>query len=232
MIVNEISVQLFEVKHIAISWFLGLISLSYAQAQTMDTLWIDTFEQDSLTGWHANKGDINQVYNLQSDSLGQHLAATSESSDLFIIKQCAVDLVEYPYLNWKWRAHVLPRDGNEFEKNTCDITASIYAVVRLSRWRPQSIKFTWSTTLKEGEYGTSPFSFWPARSDIKVVESGDANLGRWVNEKINLLEEYKKLYNKKNVKSIEIKAISIMTDSDNTKSSSSADYDDLFFSKQ
>jgi hypothetical protein len=52
-----------------------------------------------------------------------------------------------------------------------------------------------------------------------------------VTEKINVLEDYKRFYNKKAIMSRKIHAIVIMSDSDNTKSISEADYDDIYFSK-
>ncbi len=210
-----------------------LVLLFYSQirSQATDTFWIETFEKDALKDWHTNKGEITDVYNIRTDSTESFLSAESKNNDLFIIKECKVDLVQYPYLNFSWRAHELPERGNEYEKATCDIAASVYIVLKASRWRPRSIKFTWSTTLPENAYGKSPFSIWPARSDFNVVHTGDKDLGLWVHEKINVLEEYKKLYNKEEVKSLTIEAISIMTDSDNTNSSARADYDDIYLSK-
>lgn len=201
-------------------------------AQNIDTFWIDDFNSEELSDWHVNKGQISEVYNLDQDSTDRFLSAVSKNNDLFIIKECKVDLVEYPYLNFSWRAHELPTAGNEYEKSTCDIAASVYIVLKASRWRPRSIKFTWSTTLPENSYGKSPFSIWPARSDFKVVHTGNRDLGKWVHEKINVLEEYKKLYKKDNINSLFIEAMSIMTDSDNTESQSRADYDNVFFSRQ
>jgi len=68
-------------------------------------------------------------------------------------------------------------------------------------------------------------------ADIIVVESGEALKGEWIHEKVNVLEDYKRLYNKNKVDSYYIEAFVIMTDSDNTNSLSAADYDDIFFSK-
>lgn len=205
-----------------------MLFYSQAKGQVTDTFWIETFDKETLTDWHANKGEITEVYNIQTEGAERYLQAISEDDDLFIIKECKVDLVQYPYLNFSWRAHELPEQGNEYQKETCDIAASVYIVIKASKWRPRSIKFTWSTTLPENTYGKSPFSIWPARSDFKVVHSGDKDLGEWVHEKINVLEEYKKLYDKDKVNSLDIEAISIMTDSDNTSSSARADYDNIF----
>ena len=149
-----------------------------------------------------------------------------------IIKKIKVDITEYPYLNWKWRANTLPVKGDESIKSTCDHAASIALVVNKNRFIPRSIKYTWSTTLKKDSLTRSPYAFWPARCDIRVVQSGPEHLGEWRTEKINVLEDFKTFYNKSKVRSKYIHAIAIMTDSDNTQSLSEADYDDIYFSKE
>jgi len=196
-----------------------------------EAIWIDDFESMGLEDWHGRSSDFHKIYNIDSLSDTSFLSASSLGSDNFIIKKVKVDLVEYPYLNWKWRAKTLPLNGDESQKSTCDIAASVIVVLRASKWRPRSIKYTWSTTLPKSTICKSPFAIWPSRTDIIVMQSGDEKLNEWTSEKVNVLDHYKTFYNKKNVKSKKVEAFVIMTDSDNTKSLSEADYDDIFFSK-
>jgi len=116
-------------------------------------------------------------------------------------------------------------------KTTCDVAASVNVVLKASKWRPKIINYSWSTNLEKGSFAESPYAIWPSRADIIVVESGEALKGEWIHEKVNVLEDYKRLYNKNKVDSYYIEAFVIMTDSDNTNSLSAADYDDIFFSK-
>lgn len=202
-------------------------------SQSDTTLFIENFDySETLNSWHPNQTSTKTSYKIQEDSTGTFLSVASAKDDNFLIKEINVDIAKYPYLNWRWRAKVLPKGGNELNKSTCDIAASIYIILRASKWRPQSIKYTWSTSLDVGTQGSSPFAIWPSRSDFIVVESGYDKLGQWVNHKINVLEAYKSLYHKTTVDSKLIKALALMTDSDNTESSSAADYDDIYFSKK
>jgi len=198
-----------------------------------DTIIIDDFQSENLDNWKSRSGELNQVYNIGSDDKGaeQYLQASSLGSDDFIIKKLEVDIVKYPYLNWRWRAHSFPINGDESVKATCDVTASVNVVLKASKWRPKTIKYSWSTKLEKGSFAESPYAIWPSRADIIVVESGEALKGEWIHEKVNVLEDYKRLYNKNKVDSYNIEAFVIMTDSDNTNSLSAADYDDIFFSK-
>lgn len=198
----------------------------------LDTIEVDDFSKTLDNNWKGRSCGFEKIYNVKESNGNKYLAAKSIASDNFIIKEITVDIVKYPYLNWKWRVNTLPIGGDEGRKETCDVGASLSVVLNNSKFCPKSIKYSWSTTLKKGSFSKSPYAMWPSRSDIYVVESGEQYLKTWKSEKINVLEHYMKLYNEKNVKSKEIKALVIMTDSDNTGTLSEADYDDIYFSKE
>lgn len=200
--------------------------------QTGNIIEIDHFDNNFDNNWKGRKCGFEKIYKLKEENGNQFLSATSKDSDNFIIKEIDVDIVKYPYLNWKWRVNTLPVCGDESIKGKCDVSASIAVVLNASRLFPKSIKYSWSTTLRKGSFSKSPYAIWPSRSDIYVVESGDQNLKKWKSEKINVLSHYKQLYKEDKVKSKVIKALVIMTDSDNTGTLSEADYDDIFFSKE
>jgi hypothetical protein len=192
---------------------------------------VDEFNKPLSDNWVGRYDDFDSIYTINDENGNQYLTASSLNSANFIIKQINVDLAVYPFLNWRWRAHELPIDGDESIKQKCDVPASIAIVLNKSKIIPKSIKYSWSTTLPDGEITKSPFAFWPARCDIKVMEHGEKNKGKWAYEKTNVLEDYKYFYKKNNVKSKVVNAIVIMSDSDNTGTLSKADYDDIYFSK-
>jgi len=208
-----------------------VIVIASSPGDDKNVVWVDDFESEHMIGWHGRASDFNDIYKIDSVAETSHLTARSVGTDNFIIKKINVDIAKYPYLNWKWRAKTLPINGDESRKANCDMAASVIVVLKASKWRPRSIKYTWSTTLPKNTISKSPFAIWPSRTDILVVQSGDENLNQWVTEKVNVLDHYKMFYKKKKVKSKNIEAFVIMTDSDNTNSISEADYDDIFFSK-
>ena len=199
--------------------------------QTGNIIEVDNFEMKLENNWQGRTCGFEKIYCIKEESGNQYLSAKSKNSDDFIIREIDVDIVKYPYLNWKWRVNTLPMCGDESIKGKCDVAASISVVLNSSKMAPKSIKYSWSTSLKQGTFSKSPYAMWPARSDIYVTQSGVENLKSWKTEKINVLSHYQKLYDEEKVKSKVIKAIVIMTDSDNTGTLSEADYDDIFFSK-
>ncbi|MFK7978932.1 MAG: DUF3047 domain-containing protein [Saprospiraceae bacterium] len=192
---------------------------------------VDNFNTNLTQNWKGRHANFEDIYQIKTENNKQFLSAKSINSDNLIVKKIEVDLVEYPYLNWKWRAHHLPENGNESVKQYCDAAASVAIILNTNRFFPKTIKYSWSTTLKKHSVTESPFAFWPAQCDVKIVQSGAENVGQWQTEKVNVLADYKKFYNLKEVDSKMVYAIVIMTDSDNTQTLSAADYDAVYFSK-
>jgi hypothetical protein len=200
---------------------------------------IDNFNTSEIgtlpEGWNGRKEEASKYYQIREDiedENNKYLSVKNDKTDMFIIKKIKVDLVKYPYLNWKWRVNQLPVNGKESKRKTCDVPASMNVVLIASKWRPKTIKYTWSSTLEKGSRTKSPYAIWPSRCDILVLQSGEVLKGEWVSEKRNVLEDYTELYKKKKVKSKIVEAIVIMSDGDNTSSISAADYDDIFFSAE
>jgi hypothetical protein len=221
-----------------ISAYFSFFSLLLLSAAEKNIIWVDTFDRNEAgkmpRGWKGRTEKANQFYivkNHENDPKRKYLSVKNFKTDEFIIKAKKVDIVKYPYLNWKWRVHTLPPLGNESVKSKCDVPASMNVVLYLSRFRPKSIKYTWSTTLDKGTVTDSPYAIWPSRCDIVVLESGSRMRGKWKREKRNVLADYKEFYKIENPISVIIEAILIMSDSDNTGSVAEADYDNIYFSK-
>ncbi len=199
--------------------------------QNEPTYFVDDFEMGLTDDWKGRHAGHETIYQIRKEKDNQFLAAISANSDNLIVKQIEVDLVEYPYLNWKWRATTLPKNGDESVKANCDVAASIAVILNTNRFFPKSIKYSWSTTLEKDSLTESPFAFWPSSCDIRVMESGAQNLGKWQTEKINVLADYQQFNDLQKVDTKLVYAIVIMTDSDNTETLSAANYDDIYFSK-
>ncbi len=137
-----------------------------------------------------------------------------------------INLYETPILSWKVRAHKLPEGANEKSSDRNDSVASIYVVfgmgrVALVKKVPKSIRYTWSTTLPEGETGSKLFG----NQQIIVVNSGEQDRGKWITFERNLVEDYRRMFGDDPPKNPI--AILILSDGDSTNSYVKADYDDI-----
>ena len=140
-------------------------------------------------------------------------------------KEFEYEFKAYPYLRWSWRAVALPEGANEERKETGDSGAAVY-VVFPGRFRPDNIKYVWSSSLPEGTATESPYN---SKTKIVVLRNRSTPLGKWVSEEVNVYEDYKRLIGGE---PDEVQAIAIMSDSNNTESKAIAHYDDIRIGKK
>ena len=209
-------------------------------AQSSEVFWIDNFDYNSNVlskKWVGRSKLAFQFYKINEEK-GENnsfLRAEVKNSSEFIGRYVKVDIVKYPFLNWRWRVHRLPPGGNESIKAVCDVPASVNVLVSAKKTlgvpTPETIKYSWSTTLPRGTVTESPYAVWPSRCDIIVLQKGRQSKPEWVYEKRNVLQDFRKFYKKDPGNKLEIDGIVLMSDSDNTKSIAIADYDSIYFSK-
>jgi hypothetical protein len=133
-------------------------------------------------------------------------------------------------VKWKWRAVTLPRGADECVKSKSDSAAVIYLTWKRGL-RYYTLKYVWSSSVKRGtvcEQKRNPF----VAQDTVVLQSGGAG-SSWRSEAIDLHREFRRHFAKGDPKA-EIPrflGIGIMTDGDQTRSESAADYADFVISR-
>jgi len=139
--------------------------------------------------WGSPKYEFRIV--TQSGRKVLHLKSNSDSST--ISKEIKVDVKLHPILQWSWQAVTLPKGGDARKSATDDQAAQLYVTFPRfpSTVRSRIIGYIWDSTEPAGA------SFQSAKvSSVHyiVVRSGSADLGKWITEKRNVLEDYKKIY--------------------------------------
>lgn len=181
---------------------------------------------DFPSNWKARERAGKTVYTVREDGKGSFLRAESEADSHTIGHTLSVDLEEHPYLDFSWRALRLPPGGNEKERRTNDGALGVYVVFEGWSMPPRSIKYVWSTTLPVGTVAESPYS---KKAKIVVLRSGEKGMGEWVEERVNVLDDFRNLFGGSEVP--RVRGIGILTDSDNTGSNSAGDYRSFRFSR-
>jgi hypothetical protein len=213
-----------------------------------DSIVIENFENYSaknnfLNVWllrDDNKNEASNDYKIISEENNNFLSAKSNGTSIQIAKKINWDIKSYPVLSWKWRANKLPDEANENAKGKNDSGASIYILFQRSNipflsWKYQPvnvIKYVWSTKLPAGDIVRKQKTKAGKiiyEGHFFVIESGNENLGKWITEKRNVLEDYKKVF-KESPKN-DPYLFAILSDSNDTKSSAAADYDDIIIEK-
>ena len=201
------------------------------EAESQPVIHVENFSQFEKgtfpEGWKAKGGDGKKVYSVRSEesNQGSYIEARATKSAVTIAKEFECDLKEYPFLTWQWRVIVPPEGGDERYKKTGDSAAGIYVIFE-GRFRPKNIKYVWSASLPIGTKTQSPYN---SKTKIVVLRNQSSLLNTWVCEKVNVYEDFKRLFGEKPET---VKAIGIMTDSDNTESTAVAHYKKIGVSKE
>lgn len=161
----------------------------------------------------------NPTYDLEIvNNDGHHrlrLRSTGASSTIMRDIKGSVDLKETPVLQWSWKVTALPAGGYACQKSTDDEAAQVYVA-----WLrpPESVRsriigYVWDSTARAGTICKSEKM---STVTYIVLRSGPDDLGKWVTERRNVVEDFRMIYG-------EIpenpSAVLLSIDSDDTNSS-------------
>jgi hypothetical protein len=137
-------------------------------------------------------------------------------------KSFSWDTGEFPYLRWRWRVQKFPTGAKVLEGRKSDAAAQVYLL-----WKGfptyYVLKYFWATDDKPGtllEQGT-PFI---GKLRATVVRSG-GKPNEWQTETRNVAEDFRKYFG--GDPPGKVRGLAILSDADETKSQSEADYDDF-----
>ena len=124
---------------------------------------------------------------------------------------------------WQWRAVTLPRGGDECADGKTDSAAVVYLTWKKT-FRYFTLKYVWSAVGRRGAVCDGKRNLFVAQDTI-ILESGPP-LGVWRSEEIDLKAEFRKHFDggDPNGDVPDFVGVGIMTDGDQTKSESEADY--------
>jgi hypothetical protein len=171
-------------------------------------------------GWHASRKDCS-MFTIISESDDNFVRLNVQNKCTSFGKPVTFSTDSMPFLKWKWRVITLPEGGCENKKSKNDSGAGVYVVFKGAFKLNKIIKYVWSSTLPVGTTVASPYN---SSTKIIVLQSGNENLGEWINEIVNIRTDFIRLF--KSEPPVVV-GIAILTDSDNTSSSAIADYDDF-----
>ena len=144
-----------------------------------------------------------------------HLRSKGDNSTISRDLTGSVDLNETPILEWRWKVMTLPTGGNACQKSTDDEAAQVYiAWVRSPEAvRSRIIGYVWDSTAPAGTICKSQKT---ATVTYVVLRSGADELGKWITERRNVVEDFRRIYGEAPDNP---SALSLAIDSDDTHSS-------------
>ncbi|MBS3755314.1 MAG: DUF3047 domain-containing protein [Desulfobacterales bacterium] len=189
------------------------------------------------------KIDAHTDYRLVDDKGTAVIRAESDASASGLIRKVRIDPRKYPVIQWRWRATGVYEKGDVTQKSGDDYPARVYiafeydpdkvgfferAKFKAARmlhgeYPPTgALTYIWASNAPEGKIVSSAFT---DRVSMIVVETGKEKTDTWVSESRNILADYRKAFGEEDPPMI--RAIAIMTDSDNTGESTVSYYGDI-----
>jgi hypothetical protein len=122
-----------------------------------------------------------------------NLRSNGDSSTISRDLKASVQLKETPILEWRWKVMTLPAGGNACRSSTDDQAAQIYVAWLRSpeAVRSRIIGYVWDST---APVGTICKSEKTSTVTYVVVRSGSGELGKWITERRNVVEDFRKIY--------------------------------------
>jgi len=203
-----------------------------AYAQRGRVLFIEDF--NNLDDWEPlffPSIKEHSAYKAESEGELSFLRAESRDSASAIMHKREFSPYEHPRLKWRWMVENVYEKGEAGKQSGDDFPMRVYVMFkydpekaglferikygiakrRFGRYPPKSaLCYVWANRPEEEEIMKSPYF---ENSKLVVLEEGKENVGRWLNEEVNIIEDYRKAFGEDPP---EKAAIAIMNDSDNT----------------
>jgi hypothetical protein len=169
-------------------------------------------------GWKVRKDEGKNLYRVAQEN-GQQKFLRADAKDIGIQagRQFTWNISEYPVLSWAWRPQEFPKGADE-KGGKNDSALAVYAVFPHTPVSVKSVKYIWSEKVPKGTH--LPQS--KGNTQGIVLRTGGDVGGPWVEERVNVLEDYKRYF--KSDEAAKPEGIAVLTDSDDTHSRARGDY--------
>ena len=204
------------------------LSFGFSYAENVKVFEFTKEEYETLKVRKIRGADAKTEYSIGKNENGNFLKAIANNSGSGLGKEIIIDLNKTPYLNITWKVEKDLNGINERSKKGHDYAARVF-VVKKTGATPLSnraMNYVFSSNEEVGVYHPSPYT---KKSIDYVLATTKDHLNKWVSVKTNVKEHFKKFHN---LDLDEINGLAIMADTDNSKLSSVAYFQDIYFSSE
>ena len=219
MIVNTFSRKFLHV--FALICLLSPTSFLYAESVV-----IGQFSKGDLSGWEEKVFEGKTVYKIKQLDEKSVLESYSSNSASGLLKKVEIDLRKTPFINWSWKVKDTLATNNERAKSGDDFSARIYVVFSDGSffWQTKTLNYVWANHADVGYHWPNPYT---KNAQMIAIQTGNDKSDQWQAERRNVLEDIQTIFGKKIT---DIKAIAIMSDTDQTGTTAEAWFGDIWFS--
>lgn len=222
-------------------WVWLLLALfSQAPALGADPAILFREDFDSLAQWEPltfPKIPVHSIYTLVGEGEASLLKAESRNSASGLVHRRHFNVYEAPRLRWRWKVEQLSDRGDPKEKAGDDYPLRVYvmfsydperatfaerltygaAKVIYGQYPPHStLNYVWTGRNLSERIIASPYT---DKAFMIILEKGKERVGQWVEESINVLADYRKVFGRDPPATA---ALAVMSDTDNAGGSAVA----------
>jgi hypothetical protein len=173
----------------------------------------------------------HSTYTIERDGSRHYLRAESHASASAIVYQRSFSVAEYPRARWRWKVGNVYAKADPRSKGGDDYPIRVYVMFQYDpehaglgqrieyglakslygEYPPDSsLSYVWASKPDPETFIVSPYT---DRAMMVLLEKGPSRVGQWVDEEVNILEDYRKAFRKGPPARARI---AVMNDSDNT----------------
>ena len=196
-----------------------VVVMDFSRQMTLDPL---------PDGWHHRKFWTRKAatFSLAEKASVRALRFETDASASMLVRFVDVDLLAYPMLEWRWFVEKpIVSSIDERTRAGDDHPARLFITFQTEDGERRSMEIIWGNrALKAGEYhflGGFPHY---------VANGGAANVGRWHEERVDLLRIYRRIWPGSG--GARVVDVALFCDSDETETSSVAYFADIRMKKR
>ena len=211
-----------------ISFFIFSLLLSFSHAEKVKVFEFTNSELENLKVRKVRGAKAKTEYSVGKNENGRFLKAIANNSASGLGKEMKIDLNKTPFLNITWKVEKDIKGIDETSKKGHDYAARVF-VVKKTGATPLSNKamnYVFSSNEDVNTFHPSPYT---KKSIDYVLATTKDNFNEWVTVKANVKEHFKKFHK---LDLDEINGLAIMADTDNSKLSSIAYFQNIYFSAE
>ena len=209
---------------------LAILSFT-ASTVNADNLSIFDFTKEELDSLKVRKvrgADSNTKYIIGDNENGNYLKAEANNAASGVGKEVKIDLNKTPFINITWKIEKDLKGIKEDTKKGHDFSARVF-VIKKTGATPLSnraVNYVYSSNRNVGDNWSSPYT---KKSRDYVLSTTKDNFNEWVTVKANVKKDFKRFHN---LDVNELSGVAIMSDTDNSKMTAIAYYQNIYFSSQ
>lgn len=186
------------------------------------------FTQSEFETLEKRKVKGETIWTLGNNENGNYIKAEAIAAGSGLGKKIEINLNKTPILNITWKVEKDLNGIDETSKKGHDYAARVFVIKKtgMTPLSNRALNYVFSSNNNIGENWRSPYT---KQSIDYILSTTKENMNKWVSVKVNVKEHFKKFHN---MDVNELNGVALMSDTDNSKLTAIAYFQNIYFSSE